>query len=732
MRRRLLLAPAATFAVLAGLTVVPTGPLGPAYASASATRVVAQHSGKCLDVRGGPQAVHDGAVIEQWECTGASNQNWTLRDAGAGRIQLVAQNSGKCVQPVGGGTANATGLEQRTCGDATTQLWIKQSTATAGGYRFVHVPSNRCIDIQRSELTDGALAVLHDCSGKPNQTWTTGASPQLPATVEVRNGEYWALPSRYPAKSPHGGLYQIWGPAVNWSPTTDLHWVGAYWRDLNPSEGVYRWDRIESTTGAYSYSLNQLGAAGKTALIWTILGTVDDTGKWHAPQWVIDKCAAAGTPVKVINNGTAAWGLALWDTCPRREVVRFITEMFSRYRTDARVKYAYATTFNAGEFWMPNSVYRDAAGKGLTPEILRTYAKDIIDAWATALGTKKVVWTSAGEWSLPGDTEPGAPKWVADYALRTLGTQLREGNGESVTAQLRQPLIGQDTVVVQPTPIGAQPGQSHYYLTAKTVHEIGREGVSFYGNEFEIANLAGVFGNYDYYRMAVLNMLRKGHNWAIFPRELRTDANDATHPQFAALRDYFRQSAGYPVNSSPDAWAMLQMFYDGCYNGTRRYHNYEKFLLQRDVESGGRTVVAEQRTWDPDQYGFCKVGEGGSTQPAVTYFARRTDHASGNDYIYFDVDSRFAPTTERTFRVAVTYRDTGTAKWSLQYSTANTAIVSTPTVTNTNSGALKTAIFSLSDASFRGAQPTAMDFRLYNGGSTDITVRGVRLIRGGP
>ncbi|CCH32049.1 RICIN domain-containing protein [Actinosynnema sp. NPDC047251] len=730
MRRRLRLAPVVALTLLTGAIAAPVGPAGAARAAA-ATTVVALHSGKCLDVRGGPQAVHDGAVIEQWECTGATNQSWTARDAGNGRIQLVALNSGKCVQPIGGATANLTGLEQRTCDSTAAQQWTKQATGSAGQYRFVHVPSNRCIDVQRGEPTDGAPTTLFDCSGKPNQTWTTGPSTR-PATVEVRDGEYWALPSRYPAKSPHGGLNQIWGPAITWSPTTDLHWVGAYWRDLNPAEGVYRRDRIDSTTGSYSYSLDQLGAAGRTALIWTILGTVDNTGKPHAPQWVLDKCAAAGTPVKVVNNGSAPWGLALWDACPRREVVRFITGMFGPYRTDARVRYAYATTFNDGEFWMPNSVYQDAVGKGLTPEVLRTYAKDIIDAWATAVGPKKVVWTSAGEWNLPGDTAPGAPKWVSEYALRTLGTQLREGNGESVTAQLRQPLIGQDTTVVQPTPVGAQPGQSHHYLTAKTVHEIGRDGMSFYGNEFEIANLAGVFGNYDYYRLAVLNMLRKGHNWAVFPHDLRTGANDAAHPRFAALRDYFRQSAGYPVTTSPDAWATLQMSYDGCYNGTRRYHNYEKFLLQRDVASGGRTTLTDQHTWAPDQYGFCKVGEGGSTQPAVTYFARRTDHASGNDHIYFDVDSRFAPTTERSFRIAVTYRDTGTARWSLQYSTATAATVSTPTVANTGSGTLKTAIFTLSDASFRGAQPAGMDFRVYNGGSSDVTVRSARVLRGGP
>ncbi|WP_433261382.1 hypothetical protein ACQPZF_26630 [Actinosynnema sp. CS-041913] len=58
----------------------------------------------------------------------------------------------------------------------------------------------------------------------------------------------------------------------------------------------------------------------------------------------------------------------------------------------------------------------------------------------------------------------------------------------------------------------------------------------------------------------------------------------------------------------------------------------------------------------------------------------------------------------------------------MQYSTAT---ASTPTVTNTNSGALKTAIFTLSDAAIRGAQAGGMDFRVYNGGSTDVVVRSV-------
>jgi len=187
-----------------------------------------------------------------------------------------------------------------------------------------------------------------------------------------------------------------------------------------------------------------------------------------------------------------------------------------------------------------------------------------------------------------------------------------------------------------------------------------------------------------------------------------------------------------PVNEAPDAWAALQMWYDGCFNGNRRYHNYERYLLQRDVEPDGRTVLTDMKTWTPDHYGFCKVGEFGSTQPAVTYFARKTNHAGGSDYIYFDVVSEFAPPGENQFRIAVTYRDTGTAQWRLQYSTPTTALKDTPSVTNTGTNSLKTAIFTLSDASFRGAFANGMDFRIYNGGASDVTIRTVRVIRGGP
>jgi ricin-type beta-trefoil lectin protein len=146
---------------------------GPAEA---ATTVVAQHSGLCLDVRGGPQATGNGAPLEQWNCTGASNQSWTLNDAGAGFYELVAGNSGKCAEAAGGGTANGTAIQQASCTRQPQQLW-RLRALSGGAFEIVNVPSSRCLDITGGpQATDpGALAELWNCTGAANQAWALAA-----------------------------------------------------------------------------------------------------------------------------------------------------------------------------------------------------------------------------------------------------------------------------------------------------------------------------------------------------------------------------------------------------------------------------------------------------------------------------------------------------------------------------------------------------------------------------
>jgi hypothetical protein len=733
-------------------------------------RVIAKHSNKCLDVNGGPQEKDDGAFIDQWTCNeGAWNQFWTARDAGNQQVRLVAQNSGKCIQPQNGAVDNLTPIVQMTCstGEAA-QLWSLQSTATAGEYKLVHAASSKCIDIKQSLQTDGAEALLYTCKtvNEANQTFRIGTGAPPPPVIEqpTLSGEYWGLPTRYPAKSPYGGLHQIFGNAVRWSPTTDMVYLGGFWHDLNQTENGYSRTRFEDgTTGLYG--LDELEAAGKTGIIWTNpIGYFDGKNDdyFHAPEWVAAKCGNQVQEIWVpdttppIDQPPEPWGQTLWNDCPKAELVKFIKEMFTPYRNDPALKYAYVTTFNTGEFFIPDSVYNYVSnpanfpnGAHLTPQKLESYAKAIIDAWVEAVGADKAVWTRSNDaWVLPISDAflKAAPQRVTEYALLEKGLQLREGNAENIMANLEQPRIQQGVVPVPGLDQTTPGGQRHWYLTAKTIHDMLAVPRTFYGDEFEIAAKAGapffaslsdpdsfVDGNFPYYRLAVLNMLRKGQNWAVFPRDVRDGAFD-NDPDFAPafapyirLRNYFRQTAGYPVDESPDAWAMLQKTNDNCFQNRRHYHNYEKFLYQREVASGGMTTPVEQHDWNSSANGFA------ACLPAKTHLAKRTDGASNNYFIYFNVDDAFAAPGEGRFRIAVTYKNTGTATWHLDYSTVTNAIVATPTVTNTDTPEMKTVIFSLSDASFRNAQAGGtMDFRINNGESSkDVVIYGVRVLRGG-
>jgi beta-glucanase (GH16 family) len=146
--------------------------LASSNALAATTTVVAQHSGKCLDVRGGVAATGNGAPIEQWSCTTQSNQAWTLRDMGGLQYEFIAANSDKCMEVINGGTANGSGIQQSDCNGMPRQLW-KINALGAGQNQIISISSGRCLDVTGGPTAtgDGVLTELWDCTGQTNQLW---------------------------------------------------------------------------------------------------------------------------------------------------------------------------------------------------------------------------------------------------------------------------------------------------------------------------------------------------------------------------------------------------------------------------------------------------------------------------------------------------------------------------------------------------------------------------------
>jgi len=142
-------------------------------ASAAPLPIVAKHSGKCLDITGGS--------ARQWECTGATNQSWTIQNDGFGRFQLIAQHSGQCLWAADGN--EGTPLQQATCnvGDIK-QLFAKRSAGASGEFKFLQVSGGRCLDVDGgiTATGNGPLIKLRECRDPPtdNQIWTIGRNPR--------------------------------------------------------------------------------------------------------------------------------------------------------------------------------------------------------------------------------------------------------------------------------------------------------------------------------------------------------------------------------------------------------------------------------------------------------------------------------------------------------------------------------------------------------------------------
>jgi hypothetical protein len=169
----------------AALTVTILASLGLATSSLAATygpyNIRAAHSNKCMDVRGGTGATGNGVVVQQWQCLGAgqTNQHWYLQDTGdALTYYVVARHSGKCLDVRGGSgaTGNGVPLQQWQClGYAqSNQRWYLTSFPI-GTFNLRAAHSARCADVTGGTGATGNGVPLQQwqCLGyaQSNQRW---------------------------------------------------------------------------------------------------------------------------------------------------------------------------------------------------------------------------------------------------------------------------------------------------------------------------------------------------------------------------------------------------------------------------------------------------------------------------------------------------------------------------------------------------------------------------------
>lgn len=129
-------------------------------------QLVSRKSNKPLNVIDG--ATTDGADLEQRADSGASSQQWQLKDAGGGYYKIVNRNSGKLIGVENGATADGAVIEQWSDGGWSSQQWQLVSV-TGGYYKLKNRATGKLIDISEGTTADGAKAIQWGDNGGTNQ-----------------------------------------------------------------------------------------------------------------------------------------------------------------------------------------------------------------------------------------------------------------------------------------------------------------------------------------------------------------------------------------------------------------------------------------------------------------------------------------------------------------------------------------------------------------------------------
>ncbi|KQV14280.1 MULTISPECIES: lectin [unclassified Kitasatospora] len=127
-------------------------------AGGSAIKGVA--SGRCLDVTGASQT--NGAQAQIWDCSGQSNQQWTVTAAGELRVY-----GNKCLDVNGRGTTDGTSVIIWDCSGQSNQQWRLNADGTIAA-----VGAGKCLDVTAKATANGSKLAIWTCNGGDNQRWT--------------------------------------------------------------------------------------------------------------------------------------------------------------------------------------------------------------------------------------------------------------------------------------------------------------------------------------------------------------------------------------------------------------------------------------------------------------------------------------------------------------------------------------------------------------------------------
>ncbi len=520
---------------------------------------------------------------------------------------------------------------------------------------------------------------------KPNRK-TLGALILLLAAlltlVAVRGQRHTAAAERGPDLSPgidrlpnapKPGVY-VFEDYANLDPSV-YPIVGGHmditWEKLEPQPGVFDWSFLDSWIEAEA-------SKGKPVVIGIDTYRGICCGGDVTPRWVYERHPNAEL---VLPNG---WHVPkYWDPDYLEEYSNFLKSVGAHLDGDPRVVWIETGVGLYGETTPVEPDLADyVADAGLTSSLWVQTVNKITDLYREAFPHKTLLIQFA-----PFFKNLSERREFTDYAAEH-GVGLKH-DGLRADAGA--------TVIDDPNRSYYRSGQYDPFITWGDKVAVGWEGYDYL--------TPGVAKTY----WGILTALHLHSDYLVLASDIIGDPERWDDLKFANAH------LGRTVYNTPDVWVALR---ETQYTWFPMKGNYSFYLYQNDAVPGGKSVPL----WN---VGSSKEG----------LYTCRTDGASGNNYLYFDIDDRYLYQAHTPVTVTVTYYDKGWDSWSLQYDAYGNTYKTAGTIYKHNTLTWKKAVFHLTDARFANSMPgggdhPGSDLRIWNRQDGDEIIHMVKVSKG--
>jgi hypothetical protein len=228
----------------------------------------ASGAGKCLDVEGAATA--PGTLVDLWDCNGGQNQQWKVingADIGLPATTLIRSNqTDLCLDSAGPSVGGGKQLVMNVCTGATSQNWNLRNIH----FQINSGPPYVCAAVEGAFTANGTPVLAYSCSGDIPQEWSYAAG-RLEGIGTANGGPGMCLDVKGAATEPgtlvdlwecNGGLNQQWkilnGPDIGLPASTLIYGFqsGLCLDSTGPSLDGGRQLVINTCTGATSQNWN--------------------------------------------------------------------------------------------------------------------------------------------------------------------------------------------------------------------------------------------------------------------------------------------------------------------------------------------------------------------------------------------------------------------------------------------------------------------------------------------